>query len=42
MKGAGVFSRRGVEVDPVQEGSGVRWFRFRDPDGNPLEACQVL
>lgn len=31
----------GVEVGPVQEGPGVRFFRFSDPDGNLLEACQA-
>jgi catechol 2,3-dioxygenase-like lactoylglutathione lyase family enzyme len=34
--------RRGVEADEVQEGVGVRYFGFRDPDGNRLEACQLL
>lgn len=33
---------RGVEVGPVTEGPGVRYVRFADPDGNPLEACEVL
>lgn len=33
---------RGVAVGPVTEGPGVRYFRFADPDGNPLEACEVL
>jgi catechol 2,3-dioxygenase-like lactoylglutathione lyase family enzyme len=32
----------GVAADPLQEGPGVRFFTFRDPDGNRLEACQVL
>jgi catechol 2,3-dioxygenase-like lactoylglutathione lyase family enzyme len=32
----------GVEVEPLAEGPGVRFFAFRDPDGNRLEACQVL
>jgi catechol 2,3-dioxygenase-like lactoylglutathione lyase family enzyme len=33
---------RGVTVEPVTDAGGVRWFRFRDLDGNQLEACQVL
>lgn len=33
---------RGVEVSALEDGGGVRWFWFRDPDGNRLEACQVL
>ena len=33
---------RGVTVDPVQDGPGVRYFSFYDSDGNRLEACQVL
>lgn len=33
---------RGVKVEPVQDGLGVRFFSFYDPDGNRLEACQVL
>jgi len=33
---------RGVLVEPVVEGGGVRWFEFRDLDGNRLEACQVV
>ena len=32
----------GVAVGEVVEGSGVRFVRFADPDGNPLEACEVL
>jgi catechol 2,3-dioxygenase-like lactoylglutathione lyase family enzyme len=32
---------RGVAVEPVQEGGGVRFFTFWDLDGNRLEACQV-
>lgn len=36
------LSDRGVKVDPVQEGPGVRFFSFYDADGNRLEACQVL
>lgn len=30
-----------VKVDELQETPGVIYFRFFDPDGNPLEACQV-
>lgn len=33
---------RGVRVDPLQSGPGVRFFSFYDVDGNRLEACQVL
>jgi catechol 2,3-dioxygenase-like lactoylglutathione lyase family enzyme len=32
----------GATVEPLQEGHGVRFFTFRDLDGNRLEACQVL
>jgi len=31
---------RGVLVEPVVESGGVRWFEFRDLDGNRLEARQ--
>jgi len=30
------------DIEPLQAGAGVRFFGFRDPDGNYLEACQVL
>lgn len=33
---------RGAAVDPLQTGPGVRFFSFRDLDGNRLEACEVL
>lgn len=33
---------RGVAVEPVIEAEGVSFFRFRDLDGNPLEACEVV
>jgi len=33
---------RGVVVDQLQDGGGVRFFTFWDLDGNRLEACQVL
>ena len=33
---------RGVAVESLQEGGGVRFFSFWDLDGNRLEACQVL
>lgn len=33
---------RGVRVDALVEGDGVRFFPFFDLDGNRLEACQVL
>lgn len=32
----------GAAVEPLVEAPGVRWFRFADADGNPLEACEVL
>jgi hypothetical protein len=32
----------GASVEPLQEGPGVRFFTFRDQDGNRLEACQLL
>jgi len=32
---------RGVAVEAVQQGGGVRFFTFWDLDGNRLEACQV-
>lgn len=35
------LSARGVEVGELTEGPGVRFFTFRDPDGNRLEACEV-
>ena len=31
-----------VHVAELVEGEQVRFFRFYDPDGNVLEACQVL
>lgn len=37
-----LLDSRGASVDPVQEGGGVRFFTFRDPDGNRLEACELL
>ncbi|MGH2374899.1 MAG: VOC family protein [Gemmatimonadales bacterium] len=33
---------RGVVVETIQEGGGVRSFGFWDLDGNRLEACQAL
>ena len=33
---------RGVEPEALADGAGVCYFGFRDPDGNRLEACQVL
>lgn len=33
---------RGARVDPIAEGGGVRYFSFYDPDGNRLEACEIL
>lgn len=32
----------GVKTDPLIEAEGIRFFRFYDPDGNLLEACEVL
>ncbi len=37
-----LLGSRRVSVDPVQEGGGVRFFTFRDPDGNRLETCELL
>jgi catechol 2,3-dioxygenase-like lactoylglutathione lyase family enzyme len=31
----------GVVAEPIVEAAGVRYFRFSDLDGNPLEACEV-
>jgi catechol 2,3-dioxygenase-like lactoylglutathione lyase family enzyme len=36
------LQRRGVVVESLQEGGGVRFFSFWDLDGNRLEACEVL
>lgn len=36
------LKRRGARVGSLVESAGVRYFDFRDPDGNRLEACQVL
>ena len=33
---------QGVAAGPLTDGPGVRYFRFTDPDGNPLEACEVI
>lgn len=33
---------QGADPEPVSDGDGVRFFGFRDPDGNRMEACQVL
>lgn len=32
----------GVKTDPLIEAEEIRFFRFYDPDGNLLEACEVL
>jgi len=32
----------GGTPEPVGAGAGVRYFGFTDPDGNYLEACQIL
>lgn len=37
-----ILLERGARVDPIQEGGGVRFFSFYDPDGNRLEACEIL
>lgn len=39
---AAALAMSGARVGPVEEGEGVRFFRFQDLDGNTLEACQVL
>lgn len=33
---------RGVRCSDLEEGDGIRFFTFWDPDGNQLEACEVL
>ena len=33
---------RGVEAGAIQEGPGVRYFGFLDPDGNRLEVCELV
>jgi catechol 2,3-dioxygenase-like lactoylglutathione lyase family enzyme len=33
---------RGVSVGELLEDPGVRYFTFLDPDGNKLEACEVI
>ena len=33
---------RGVEVKRIQEDGTARWFGFADPEGNRLEACQIV
>jgi catechol 2,3-dioxygenase-like lactoylglutathione lyase family enzyme len=35
------LSALGVPAGRLEEGPGVTWFRFQDPDGNTLEACQT-
>jgi len=37
-----LLEERGVEVGPLADGGGVRFFSIRDPDGNHLEACEVI
>ncbi|MBP6669065.1 MAG: hypothetical protein KA180_06435, partial [Gemmatimonadales bacterium] len=37
-----ILLERGARVDPIQEGGGVRFFSFYDPDGNRLEACEII
>ena len=36
------LKRRGVRAGSLVESAGTRYFSFQDPDGNRLEACQVL
>jgi catechol 2,3-dioxygenase-like lactoylglutathione lyase family enzyme len=33
---------QGADPEPLGDAEGVRFFAFRDLDGNRLEACQVL
>ena len=33
---------RGVAAEALQTAPGVRYFGFHDPDGNRLEACEVV
>jgi catechol 2,3-dioxygenase-like lactoylglutathione lyase family enzyme len=35
------LAAHGVAVGALESGEGVRFFRFADPDGNVLEACEV-
>ena len=35
-------SAQGGAPEPVGTGAGVRYFGFTDPDGNYMEACQIL
>jgi predicted enzyme related to lactoylglutathione lyase len=35
-------SAHGGTPEPVGTGAGVRYFGFTDPDGNYMEACQIL
>lgn len=37
-----ILKSRGVAVEAVQEGGGVRYFGFFDLNGNRLEVCQIL
>jgi catechol 2,3-dioxygenase-like lactoylglutathione lyase family enzyme len=32
----------GVAAESLVEAPGVRYCRFADPDGHPLEACEVM
>jgi catechol 2,3-dioxygenase-like lactoylglutathione lyase family enzyme len=36
------LASRGIAVEPLQSDGTVRWFDFLDPEGNRLEACEVL
>lgn len=35
-------SAHGGTPEPIGTGAGVRYFGFTDPDGNYMEACQIL
>lgn len=41
-KAHGQLAKKGVKVGELTDGGGVIFFQFADPDGNTLEACQVL
>jgi catechol 2,3-dioxygenase-like lactoylglutathione lyase family enzyme len=39
LKAHAHLQERGVPTGPNEDGGGVRWFWFSDPDGNRLEVC---